>query len=452
VCHPTGNVRLHVFKRSFERRSEHGMLLAKVTRMRSSSILRNMRFGSIVAVGLFLAACDGESILSADVDGSAAVPGAGGNSGNGGAGASGVGGAVGGNSAAGGAAGVSGSVGGAGGAAGAGAGGAAGAGGTTVGGTCPTGSVTLRMKPLSGQTWCASDAVYDSFTIRPLGGQPLNWVAPSIGVADGGAYYRPLGSEGQQMTWDGTYYLIKACDAGVYCLDERCAQPGKYVAAWRASPAAADGSCTGTATPVTHEVTFDWPATTTLSWVIGESPEGGPPDAACGGDPVWFATSTDFSLHVGGSMPNPSFGDGGCRFEDLTYEISTSTGMLSKRGCDWNGPFDQAFRVTASEMDTIAKTMGALWTTCPGSQCAADGYGRVLNVWEGTDALPPRVFTNDLSAGCPSSTSRPPYVSDSALGGLEASLNKIIAAHCPDAGVCTDGNRWPDASIDALGE
>jgi hypothetical protein len=249
------------------------------------------------------------------------------------------------------------------------------------------------------------------------------------------------------LSWDGTYYELNSCDAAsTVCEEKRCAPPGKYVATWRAYPAAADGSCQYGSTLIIHEETFDWPATTTLSWVIGESDGGSP--TTCGGDPVWLPTSTGFSFNVSGGMPLPTVTDAGCRFTNATYDVSTSAGTLSNRGCDAAGSFDRSLQLTASELDTVQKTMGALWTTCPSSWCGADAPSQVLAVWEGSDATPPRVFTNDFYAGCSGRTPTPPYVGYDALFGLEAQLKMIIAAHW-DGGVRTDGGIPWDSDVDA---
>lgn len=416
---------------------------------------------TLVALGLFAVACGGTVNTVSDGIGGGAqagnggvTAGAGGNSPSGGAaGASGVvvAGAGGAGIAGAGGAGIAGAggvVAGAGGIAGAsGGGGVAGDAGLDGrdGDVCPTGTVTFRMKPAPGKQWCTNSSAWDWFSIRPLGGQNLQWMPPCIGCNDGGPGWGPMGTDWLQVSWDGAYYGMVQCDASAhYCADKHCAPPGKYVATWRAGPAEADGTCRYGSTPVIHEETFDWPATTTLSWVTGESDGGSP--TTCGGEPVWLPTSTGFSFNVSGGMPLPTVTDAGCRAANVTYDVSTSAGTLSRRGCDPAGPLDQSFALTALEVDQIKRTMGALWTTCASSRCGADAPSQVLAVWEGTDAKPPRTFTGDFYAGCPYNTPTPPYVDNGALFALEADLKAIIAARW-------DGADPPwESGVDAPGD
>jgi hypothetical protein len=85
------------------------------------------------------------------------------------------------------------------------------------------------------------------------------------------------------MDWDGAYYVYKNCNAGLAActVEKHCAPPGKYVATWpgflrSAVDGGGAGSCSYARPPsATHEVTFDWPATTTFSWVVSEAADGG---------------------------------------------------------------------------------------------------------------------------------------------------------------------------------
>jgi hypothetical protein len=88
-----------------------------------------------------------------------------------------------------------------------------------------------------------------------------------------------MGPDWSPMTWDGTYYDYKACDAGpawaMLCAEKHCAPPGKYIVRWSAWPLA-DAGCQWSGTNGgSHEETFDWPATATISWEMDVSADGG---------------------------------------------------------------------------------------------------------------------------------------------------------------------------------
>jgi hypothetical protein len=102
--------------------------------------------------------------------------------------------------------------------------------------------------------------IWESFTIPPVGGQPLAWGSPCIGCMDAACGYRPLDPDSPTIVWDGTYYEYQNCAFGMplhsCVVIEHCAPPGKYVARW---PRARPGTC-GTNPPadwVMHEETFD---------------------------------------------------------------------------------------------------------------------------------------------------------------------------------------------------
>jgi hypothetical protein len=76
-------------------------------------------------------------------------------------------------------------------------------------------------------------------------------------------------ADGVKRTWNGTYYIDDRCGAErTQCALARCAPPGNYIARMcvhRASPdAGTSGVCVGSSTPTCTEVSFQWPATSTI--------------------------------------------------------------------------------------------------------------------------------------------------------------------------------------------
>jgi hypothetical protein len=140
---------------------------------------------------------------------------------------------------------------------------------------CATGRVTFRITPAPGQIWCGT-CPWMWFAIRPVGGEPLAWARPCFGCQDAGCSVDPLGSDGMEVAWDGTYYVPDPCDADPpwsCTATKHCVASGAYVATLVAYQPSGD-SC-WPAESVTREVTFDWPARTTITWVTGASTDGG---------------------------------------------------------------------------------------------------------------------------------------------------------------------------------
>ena len=151
---------------------------------------------------------------------------------------------------------------------GAGAGGAAGA-----SGVCNGGTVTFSMKTSGGGpgSYCVGEGCGGTWiSIATAAGDPIDLERDCI--TDCGACQpvacpnlcaapRPTKPEGEQTTWDGTYWPKKTCGAGISCADQACATPGKYVATMCATSNAIQtgGFCNGGGMSTCVDVPFVYP-------------------------------------------------------------------------------------------------------------------------------------------------------------------------------------------------
>jgi hypothetical protein len=140
---------------------------------------------------------------------------------------------------------------------------------------CPTGKVTFEMSAGSWHTYCANTCNAAWFSIRPPGGDPYALAAPCMGCMDAACPFSTLGAYAVTTSWDGTYYVYKNCQpfTSACVVEKHCAPPGKYIATWTAY--APNGSCNEPSYSMSHEATFDWPATTSLWWAVGGPVDGG---------------------------------------------------------------------------------------------------------------------------------------------------------------------------------
>jgi hypothetical protein len=232
----------------------------------------------LVIAGLLLAATGcGGSTFSAESNPDDGGSGSGGSSSTGGT--TGVGGASGtaGNQGTGGAAGSQGT------------GGGAGAGGSIVhtdaGVECTGGTTTFHLTEANGTDYCVGTQCTLSWvSVKSMSGKGMSLssgcmtscvVCQTI-LCGAAACVAPqhIKPEGQSLTWDGTYFEISKCGAGVSCQDKQCAPPGHYVATMCANKSTSDagvaGFCAGVDfTPTCVDVEFDYPSMKTVEGVVG---------------------------------------------------------------------------------------------------------------------------------------------------------------------------------------
>jgi len=153
---------------------------------------------------------------------------------------------------------------------------------------CPDGTITFRMRPspkLSSNYLCDVGCGSGWLSITDRDGAVGLPISSACGTAScetcevrqcaaAACLSTPLGPEGSELTWDGTYLVKDTCGASkLACQRRTCVKPGKYLA--RACAALSDGQssgdgCTPREERLCREVEFEFPATKTVELVLGE--------------------------------------------------------------------------------------------------------------------------------------------------------------------------------------
>jgi hypothetical protein len=156
-------------------------------------------------------------------------------------------------------------------------------------GPCSAGDVTFRMMAPAGNeaAFCTGISCGASFLIvtdpnghtLDVGGGCVTTcdVCQPIACAGGGACAapRPMTAQGEELAWDGSYFVSSTCGSGFACTDHQCAAPGTYKATMCASPnLAPDAStsfyCAAGQMAVCTTVSFDYPGTSLVTgWLAG---------------------------------------------------------------------------------------------------------------------------------------------------------------------------------------
>jgi hypothetical protein len=154
---------------------------------------------------------------------------------------------------------------------------------------CTAGTTTFHFSAAAGNnsSYClGANCSIEWMTIRSAAGQSI---ALSGGCTTTCEVCQPVACtniciapqrmkpQGENTTWDGSYFLMEKCGAGVTCRETACAPPGKYIATMCATLDGSDGGmgafCSITqqgAAPqrVCVDVPFDYPSATVVEGVI----------------------------------------------------------------------------------------------------------------------------------------------------------------------------------------
>src|SRR5262249_5856815 len=123
--------------------------------------------------------------------------------------------------------------------------------------TCTAGMTTFHLTEAAGTDYCVGAQCTLSWVsvksaatgkAMSLSGGCVTSCSVCQPIACGvGACIAPqhLKPEGQTLTWDGTYYELSKCGAGVSCQEKQCAPPGHYVATMCANKNTSDAGVAG---------------------------------------------------------------------------------------------------------------------------------------------------------------------------------------------------------------
>ena len=163
-----------------------------------------------------------------------------------------------------------------------GAGGAGGGGLEDVPTACTAGTATFHLSAADGRntSYCVGiGCTAEWVTVRTPGGVAM---PIAFGCSTSCEDCIPVGcpaicitpkrmkSDGERLTWDGTYFPDATCGAKQPCRSKRCATPGKYVARMCAALSSSDPNalCDVNATPKCAEVEFEYPSAATVEGAI----------------------------------------------------------------------------------------------------------------------------------------------------------------------------------------
>jgi hypothetical protein len=92
--------------------------------------------------------------------------------------------------------------------------------------------------------------------------------------------------DGEQRSWDGTYFAASTCGAGTACIAPACASQGRYTAKMCAYAQTSGGGgapfCNAVQTPTCATIDFDWPppgGSATVTGMLDETGDGGSSDS-----------------------------------------------------------------------------------------------------------------------------------------------------------------------------
>jgi hypothetical protein len=135
--------------------------------------------------------------------------------------------------------------------------------------------------------------------------------------------------EGEQRTWNGTYYAASTCGNGSACAGPACAAAGRYTARMCAYAESDMGLsspfCNAVQTPTCVSIDFDWPpatGSTTVNGVIGEVSDGGSPDDA------------GLCCPAGWLLYSCSYEDGGSGQACHDPAMGCASSLMCGEGCD----------------------------------------------------------------------------------------------------------------------
>jgi len=168
--------------------------------------------------------------------------------------------------------------------------------GSADSGACATGQVAFSFQraPGAAASYCIgapNSCSHDWLTITGPGGSNVQidkgcqtdcTNCEPVGCLAICAIPTAMKQEGEQRTWNGTYYAPSMCGGSSACVAPTCAPAGRYTArmcAYAEGTAMGQGApfCNAMQTPTCVSVDFDWPpagGSTSVTGVIGEVTDG----------------------------------------------------------------------------------------------------------------------------------------------------------------------------------